>query len=114
VKEQRWLAARVTDGGRIVRLVYGNGNGSSHGPVEVRVRMEDAEVGLALRVQDPETYLMDVRLHCAEVELSEAVGERRLVDDGSGPPFDRLADPVAERLFEEGKMPCVRVPTVTD
>jgi hypothetical protein len=85
VKEQRWLAARVTDGGRIVRLVYGNG--SSHGPVEVRVRMEDAEVGLALRVQDPETYLMDVRLHCAEVELSEAVGERRLSTTDRAPPL---------------------------
>jgi hypothetical protein len=113
VEEVRWLAKRVIDNGRAVRLA--TANSSSARPEDVRVRMDEAEVGLTLRLRVPEVRLEDLRLQCAEVKLSEPVDERRLVDDGSG-PFKPLRASVeaAERLLAEGELPCAQVPVASE
>ena len=113
VQEVRWLAARVIDDGRGVRLV--TANSSSARPEEVRVRMSEAEVGLTLRLRVPEIALEDLTFHCVQVKLSEPVGERRLVDEGPGPrnPFHASVK-VAERLLARGELRCVRVPAVSE
>lgn len=81
----------------------------------MRLRIGEAEVGLTLRLRVPEVYILDLRLHCAEVTLSEPVGERRVVDDGSGPfnPFGASVE-TAERLLAEGELRCARVPAVSE
>jgi hypothetical protein len=113
VEEVRWLAKRVIDNGRVVRLA--TANSSSVKPEDVRVRMDEAEVGLTLRLRVPEFRLGDLRLHCAEVKLNEPVGERRVVDDGSGRsnPF-RASGEAAKRLLARGELRCVRVPAVSE
>jgi hypothetical protein len=83
-QEVRWLAARAADDRGVVRVV--TAHSSSARPWEVAVRIDEAEVGLALRVRIPDVRSEDVRLHCAEVQLGEPVGKRTLVDDGSGLP----------------------------
>jgi hypothetical protein len=110
-EEVRWLAVRVADHGRVVRLV--TANGSSASPAEVQVRIDETEVGLALRMRVREVHPGDVRLHCAEVELGERVGEREIVDDGSGPfnPF-RVSAEAARKRLAQGTVPCVRVPSI--
>lgn len=113
VEEVRWLAKRVIDDGQAVRIVTANSSGVR--PEEVRVRMEEAEVGLTLRLRVPDVRVLDLRSHCAEVKLSEPVGERRVVDDGSGPfnPFGASVES-AERLLAEGELRCVLVPAVSE
>lgn len=113
VEEVRWLAMRVIDDGRVVRLV--TANSSSVRLEDVRVRMDETEVGLTLRVRVPEVRLGDLRLHCAEVKLREPVGGRQVIDDGSGPfnPFSASVE-AAERLLAEGELRCVRVPAVSE
>jgi hypothetical protein len=108
----RWLAAQVADGGGVVRLV--TANSSSARPWEVAVRMDEAEVGLRLRMRIPADRSEDVRLHCAEVALGEGVGKRRLVDDGPGRfnPFG-VSVAAAERQLEEGNLRCVRVASIS-
>jgi hypothetical protein len=111
-EEVRWLAARVSDARGVVQLV--TANSSSATPAEVQVRIGEAEVGLALRLRVPEVHSTDLSLHCAEVHLGEPVGERKIVDDGSGNfnPFDVPLEP-AERRLARGKVPCVRVPSIS-
>lgn len=113
VTEMRWLATQVIDDGQAVRLVTASSSGFR--PEEVRVRMEQAEVGLMLRLRVPEVHLDDLRLHCAEVKLSGPLGERRLLDDVSGRfnPFDVSVEAV-ERSLREGKVRCVQVPAVPE
>src|SRR2546427_6302113 len=65
----RWLAAKTLADGRTVRLVYGDS--SSRPPVEVLVRSTDTEVGLTVRMRNPQNYLMDLRLWCAETTLDQ-------------------------------------------
>ena len=50
---------------------------------------------------------------CAEVKLGEPVGDRRLVDDGSGFDFGGSAE-VGRRQLAKGEVPCVRVPATYD
>lgn len=111
-EEVRWLAAQVGHDGGIVRLV--TANSSSARPWEVAARMDDAEVGLALRMRVPEVRSDDVRLHCAEVQLGEPVGEREVVDDGSGRsnPFGVSVEG-AERQLAQGELRCVRVASIS-
>jgi hypothetical protein len=101
----------AADGG-VVRLVTANSSGAR--PWEVAVRMDEAEVGLALRVRIPEVRSEDVRLHCAEVELGETVGKRKLVDDGSGRfnPFGVSVE-AAEKQLGQGKLRCARVASIS-
>jgi hypothetical protein len=108
----RWLAARARDGGRIVRLV--TAHSSSARPWEVAVRMDKAEVGLALRVRVPAVRSKHVRLHCAEVALGEDVGGRTLVDDGPGKlnPFGVSVE-AAEKRLEQDRLRCVRVASIS-
>jgi hypothetical protein len=108
----RWLTARVADDGGVVRLVTAN-SGSAR-PWEVAVRMDEAEVGLALRLRIPADPSEDVRLHCAEVELGEQVGERKLVDDGPGRfnPFG-VSVAAAEKQLGRGRLRCVRVASIS-
>jgi hypothetical protein len=110
-EEVRWLAARVGHAGRVVRLV--TAHTASASPAEVEVRLDDAEVGLALRLRVPEAHSRDVQLHCAEVQLAEPVGKRELVDDGAGQfnPFDASVE-VAKARVRRGEQPCVRVPSI--
>jgi hypothetical protein len=110
-EEVRWLAARVGHAGRVVRLVTAHTTRAS--PAEVEVRMDDAEVGLALRLRVPEAHSRDVQLHCVEVQLAEPVGKRALVDDGAGRfnPFDVSVE-VAKARLRRGELPCVRVPSI--
>lgn len=111
-EEVRWLAARVGDNGGVVRLVTANVSGAR--PGEVAVRMDDAEVGLALRMRVPDVRSDDVRLHCAEVALGEGVGRRKVVDDGPGRfnPFGVSLE-AAERRLGHGKRRCVRVASIS-
>jgi hypothetical protein len=111
-EEVRWLAARVTDDGGIVRLVTAHGLAAS--PWEVAARLDEAEIGLALRMRVPDGRPRDVRLHCAEVALGEPAGERKLVDDGPGRfnPFG-VSVAAAERQLEQGKLRCVRVASLS-
>jgi hypothetical protein len=111
-EEVRWLAARVADDRGVVRVV--TAQSSSARPWEVAVRIDVAEVGLALRVRIPEVRSEDVRLHCAEVQLGEPVGKRKLVDDGSGRfnPFGVSVE-AAERKLAQGKLRCVRVASIS-
>jgi len=55
-----------------------------------------------------------VRLHCAEVQLGEPVGKRKLVDDGSG-QFNRFGVSVeaVEKKLALGKLRCVRVASIS-
>jgi hypothetical protein len=107
----RWLAARVGHARRVVRLVTAHTTGAS--PAEVEVRLDDAEVGLALGVRVPEAHSRDVRLQCAEVQLAEGVGRRELVDDGAGRfnPFE-VSVAVAKARLRQGELRCVRVPSI--
>jgi hypothetical protein len=109
--EVRWLAARVSNAGRVVRLV--TANSSSATPAEVRVRIKEAEVGLALRLRIPKAHSRDLRLLCAEVDLDESVGKRQIVDDGAGQfnPFDTSVE-VAKKRLARGQLRCVRVPSI--
>jgi hypothetical protein len=111
-EEVRWLAARVGDNGGIVRLVTANVSGAR--PWEVAVRMDDAVVGLALRMRVPDVRSDDVRLHCAEVALGEAVGKRKVVDDGPGRfnPF-AVSLEAAQKRLGHGKLRCVRVASIS-
>jgi hypothetical protein len=108
----RWLAARVAGDGGLVRLV--TAQSSSARPWEVAVRMDEAEVGLALRVRIPDVRSENVRLHCAEVQLGEPVGKRKLVDDGSGQfnPFG-VSLAAAEKQLSQGKLRCGRVASIS-
>jgi hypothetical protein len=110
-EQVRWLAARIWRAGRIVRLVTAHSISAS--PAEVEVRMDDVEVGLALRLRVPEAHSKAVRLHCAEVDLGEPVGKRQIVDDGSG-RFNRFDASVefAKRRLAQGQLRCVRVPNI--
>jgi hypothetical protein len=110
-EQVRWLAARVANDEGVVRLV--TANISSARPWEVAVRMDEAEVGLALRMRVPEARSDDLRLHCAEVALGELVGKRELVDDGSGRfnPFGVSVE-AAEKQLGQGKLRCVRVASI--
>lgn len=78
------------------------------------MRIDEAEVGLALRVRIPDVRSEDVRLHCAEVQLGEPVGKRKLVDDGSG-QFNPSGVSVeaAEKKLAQGKVRCVRVASIS-
>jgi hypothetical protein len=111
-EEVRWLAARVGDDGGLVRLV--TANSSSARPWEVAVRLDEAEVGLALRMRVPDVGSEDVRLHCAEVALGEPVGKRELVDDGPRRfnPFG-VSVAAAEKQLGQGKLRCVRVASIS-
>jgi hypothetical protein len=108
--EVRWLAARVVRRGRVARVV--TAHSSNAAPAELEVRMGETEVGLALRLLVHQPRSKDVRLHCAEVELGQPAGRRRIVDDGSGPlnPFGASVD-LAERRLAQGKLRCIRVPS---
>jgi hypothetical protein len=107
-EEVRWLAARVGDDEGVVQLVAAHR--SSARPWEVAVRLDEAEVGLALRMRIPEGGSEDVRLHCAEVALGEPAGGRKLVDDGSGRLDPRgVSVQAAEDRLRQGKLRCVRV-----
>jgi hypothetical protein len=110
-EEVRWLAARAADDRGVVRVVTAH---SSARPWEVAVRIDEAEVGLALRVRIPDVRSGDVRLHCAEVQLGEPVGKRKLVDDGSGQfnPFGVSVE-AAEQKLAQGKLRCVRVASIS-
>jgi hypothetical protein len=107
-EEVRWLAARVADDGGVVRLVTAHGLAAS--PWEVAVRMDEAEIGLALRMRVPDGRPHDVRLHCAEVALGEPAGKRKLVDDGAGRfnPFGASVQS-AEKQLAQDKLRCIRV-----
>jgi hypothetical protein len=111
-EEVRWLAARAADDRGVVRVV--TAQSSSARPWEVAVRIDEAEVGLALRVRIPEVRSEDVRLHCGEVQLGEPVGKRRLVDDGPGRfnPFGVSVE-AAEQKLAQGKLRCVRVASIS-
>jgi hypothetical protein len=111
-EEVRWLAARNADERGVVRVV--TAQSSSVRPWEVAVRIDEAEVGLALRVRIPDVRSEDVRLHCAEVQLGEPVGKRKLVDDGSGRfnPFGVSVE-AAEKKLAQGKLRCVRVASIS-
>jgi hypothetical protein len=111
-EEVRWLAARAADERGVVRVV--TAQSSSARPWEVAVRIGEAEVGLALRVRIPDVRSEDVRLHCAEVQLGEPVGKRKLVDDGSGRlnPFGVSVE-AAEKKLAQGKLSCVRVASIS-
>lgn len=111
-EEVRWLAARVVRGGRIAQVV--TAHSSSASPAEVQVRLDATEVGLALRLLLPTARSEDVRFHCAEVELGESAGKRKIVDDGSGPfnPFDVSVEAVEKRLAQ-GKLRCTRVASIS-
>jgi hypothetical protein len=104
----RWLAARVADDGGVVRLVTAHGLGAS--PWEVAVRLDEAEIGLALRMRVPDGRPRDVRFHCAEVALGEPAGERKLVDDGAG-QFNLFGASVeaAAKQLEQDRLRCIRV-----
>ena len=108
--EVRWLAARVVRGGRIARVVTAHSGNAT--PAELQVRMGETEVGLALRLLVRQPRSKDMRLHCAEVELGQPAGRRRIVDDGSGPfnPSSVSVD-LAERRLAQGKLRCIRVPS---
>src|ERR687895_2015823 len=111
-EEVRWLAARAADERGVVRVV--TAQSSSARPWEVGVRIDRAEVGLALRVRVPDVRSKDVRLHCAEVQLGEPVGKRKLVDDGSGQfnPFGVSVE-AAEKKLAQDKLRCVRVASIS-
>jgi hypothetical protein len=111
-EEVRWLAARAADDRGVVRIV--TAQSSSARPWEVAVRIDEAEVGVALRVRIPDFHSEDVRLHCAEVQLGEPVGKRKLVDDGSGQfnPFGVSID-AAEKKLAQGALRCVRVASIS-
>jgi hypothetical protein len=111
-EEVRWLAAQAADERGVVRVV--TAQSSSAKPWEVAVRIDVAEVGLALRVRIPDVHSEDVRLHCAEVQLGEPVGRRKLVDDGSGQfnPFGVSVE-AAEKKLAQGKLRCVRVASIS-
>jgi hypothetical protein len=111
-EEVRWLAAQAADERGVVRVV--TAQSSSAKPWEVAVRIDVAEVGLALRVRIPDVHSEDVRLHCAEVQLGEPVGRRKLVDDGSGQfnPFGVSVEAAEEKLGQ-GKLRCVRVASIS-
>ena len=111
-EEVRWLAARVGDGG-VVRLVTAHGRAAS--PWEVAVRLDAAEIGLALRMRVPDGRPHDVRLHCAEVALGEPVGKRKLVDDAAGRfnPFGMSIE-AAEKQLAQGRLRCIRVASISD
>jgi hypothetical protein len=111
-REVRWLAARVGDDEGVVQLV--TAHASSASPWEVAVRLDEAEVGLALRMRVPDARPHDLRLHCAEVALGEPAGKRKLVDDGSG-RFNPFGVPVkaAENQLRQGKLRCVRVASIS-
>jgi hypothetical protein len=111
-EEVRWLAARVGDDEGLVQLVAAHN--SSARPWEVAVRIDEAEIGLALRMRIPEARMDVLRLHCAEVALGEPVGGRELVDDGSGRfnPF-RASQEAAEKRLAQGKLRCVRVASIS-
>jgi hypothetical protein len=111
-EEVRWLAARVGDDEGVVRIVAAHV--SSARPWEVAVRLDETEVGLALRMRVPEARSEDWRLHCAEVALGVPVGKRKLEDDGSG-RFNPLGVPVksAENQLRQGKLRCVRVASIS-
>jgi hypothetical protein len=111
-EEVRWLAARVSDDEGLVQIV--TAHTSSARPWEVAVRLDEAEIGLALRMRIPEASPDALRLHCAEVALGEPVGERELVDDGSGRlnPF-RVSLKAAEKRLAQGKLRCVRVASIS-
>jgi hypothetical protein len=110
-EEVRWLAARTGRAGRVVRLVIAHTISAS--PAEVEVRMDDVQIGLALRLRVPEAHPRDLRLHCAEVDVGEPVGKRQIVDDGAGRfnPFDVSVEAAKERLAQ-GELRCVRVPSI--
>jgi hypothetical protein len=112
-EEVRWLAAQAADDRGVVRVV--TAQSSSASPWEVAVRIDEAEVGLALRVRIPDVRSEDVRLQCAEVHLGEPVGKRKLVDDGSGRfnPFGVSVE-AAEKKLAQGKLRCVRVASISD
>lgn len=78
------------------------------------MRIEEAEVGLALRVRIPDVRSEDVRLYCAEVQLGEPVGKRKLVDDGSGQfnPFGVSVE-AAEKKLAQDKLRCVRLASIS-
>ena len=110
-EEVRWLAARVGDDGGVVRLVTAQGPAAS--PWEVAVRLDAAEIGLALRMRVPDARPRDVRLHCAEVALGEPAGKREIVDDGAGRfnPFGVSVE-AAEKRLAQGKLRCIRVASI--
>jgi hypothetical protein len=111
-EEVRWLAARAADEGGVVQVVTAQSISAS--PWEVAVRIDEAEVGLALRLRIPDVRSENVRLHCAEVQLGEPVGERKLVDDGSARfnPFGVSVE-AAENKLAQGKLRCVRVASIS-
>jgi hypothetical protein len=109
-EEVRWLAARAADEGGVVQVV----TAQSISAREVAVRLDEAEVGLALRLRIPDLRSENLRLHCAEVQLGEPVGERKLVDDGSAEsnPFGASVE-AAENKLAQGKLRCVRVASIS-
>ena len=111
-EEVRWLAARAADERGVVRVV--TAQSSSARPWEVAVRIDRAEIGLALRVRIPDVRSKDVSLKCAEVQLGEPVGRRKLVDDGSGQfnPFGVSVETAGKKLAQ-GKLRCVRVASIS-
>jgi hypothetical protein len=111
-EEVRWLTARVGDDEGVVQLVTAHGRGAS--PWEVAVRLDEAEIGLALRMRVPDGRPHDVRLHCAEVALGEPAGEREIVDDGPGRfnPFDASVE-AAEKQLAQGRLRCIRVASIS-
>jgi hypothetical protein len=111
-EEVRWIAARAAGDRGVVRVV--TAQSSSARPWEVAVRIDEAEVGLALRVRQPDVRSEDVKLHCAEVQLGEPVGDRKLVDDGSGRfnPFG-VSVKAAKKKLARGTLRCVRVASIS-
>jgi hypothetical protein len=102
----------VADDGGVIQLVTAHGRGAS--PWEVAVRLDEAEIGLALRMRVPDARPHDVRLHCAEVALGEPAGKRKIVDDGAGAfnPFGASVETAEEQLAQD-KLRCIRVASIS-
>jgi hypothetical protein len=111
-EEVRWLAARPGDDEGVVQLVTAHTRSAR--PWEVAVRLDEAEIGLALRMRIPDPGSDDISFHCAEVALGEPVGGRKLVDDGSG-RFNPQGVSVqsAESRLMQGKLRCDRVASIS-
>jgi hypothetical protein len=104
----RWLASRISEDGKTVRLVYAES--SSRPPVGVLVRSTSGRVGLTLEISNPPAALSDLHLWCAEIVLDEPVAGRRLLDDTPGKfnPY-RVSIPAAQRAVDNPRFACAPV-----
>jgi hypothetical protein len=109
VRDHAFDRARLSDGGRVLRVAYVDSG--SLPPCELRVRYLARRLRVTVRVPDPRAQTDDLHYWCGEGRLPEpGPKDARIVSDPDARPRPRAFDARhLDRILRTGRR-CIRVP----